>query len=116
MPTLHRMNCGRCSKAFFTYDSDRAYCTHTCEAKKKYEEQHPTHIRRAFKEPKPCKNCGEKVPGKANYCGYNCIRQMAKKKSVEDSVTTPIRTKRGRPKPYHVLNEMEEKKRLRSLR
>lgn len=115
-PQILKKNCGKCGKAFFTYETDKQYCTQMCEAQFKYNEHFGLKDKHKLNETN-CEQCGDllQIRGsvKMRFCDEYCKRQHGKEVRAKKSLETSDKPrKHGRLLPYNVLNKMAEKKRV----
>lgn len=109
-PPLFKKQCKRCQKNYLTYEADKEFCNSLCESKHKYEEIFPRNI--PLQATKNCAFCNQETLSK--FCNLHCKKNYQKQQRTKNSAEVFLRDKDKNKKllPYHVLNEMAERKRL----
>ena len=114
IPVLKK-NCLRCDNVFLTYENDKEFCTMDCENKHKYKRHFDLKDCAMERESKTCAFCHENS-GMHKFCNKQCTN------AYYNAQRTLVRSKENFLKekkkplhriPYEVLNQMEEKRRLR---
>lgn len=95
-PPLLRKHCERCKKVFLTYESDKKFCTHTCEVK--YTYCNHFNLKDRLKEAtNTCCFCGE-ISRFPKFCSEICKKQHDKTERLKRSCENFLKEKKKKPR------------------
>jgi hypothetical protein len=104
--------CKYCGRTCLTHEKDRLFCTNLCDLRF-HNKGSPATRKKAVRRSK-CHHCGEFLSSKGlrkrKFCNAMCRETFAQKNKPVKETPTKRHTL-----PYHVLNEISEKKRVREI-